>query len=406
MSISSKKNIISFTAVLAVANIVFVTILTGYKAGVLSMTIAGLLLIVLHKLKGKLSVNHIVIKIYFLLTMMSTLSVGYAMDVTFWADVIWKMYGLLFNLIFLLNFIDSISKVFELIRYFLFFSLCLALYNITNHDPFIREMAYGGVNVIALLMFTSILFSVFVYIKQRSVIVFLLFPIYFYTLLLTASQKTLLALGIILVLYIGLLFLKLRIRKFFKIVVIGSLIGFGVYYLLSSVENLALSSVRTFATIEEIFSGEKVQGSAGGASSDGIRERLKENGFIYFSESPFLGYGLNNYRALDRLKTGMYTYSHYTPIELVVGMGFLAFFLYYSIYVYSIRYILKVYKKTQDSIYLFFVSSIIAYIIIGFYMQTYFDHVLHLFLILILIYSKFNSAKVLAPIDMNLNNEK
>lgn len=273
---------------------------------------------------------------------------------------------------------------------FLFNTLILVIYNIINYQPSIfRELPYGGVNPVALLMFLSITITIFLYHTNKKKIILLLIPLYLYLLFLTQSQKSILSIAIELILYTVLNLYFLNIKSSIKYFFLSVLLVFIGYYFLLEFEILEGSANRTFATIKALTSGGHVEGAAGGAVGEGLRAVVKEYGWSYFAESPFWGYGINNFRELYGRETGFYTYTHYTPLELILGMGFLALPIYYGIYYLLLRDYFKSLKKHRISTYSFVISSIIATIIVGLYMQTYFDAAIHFYLMLLYVFNKF-----------------
>ena len=62
-------------------------------------------------------------------------------------------------------------------------------------------------------------------------------------------------------------------------------------------------------------------------------------------EKPVLGYGLNNYKVLNRAATHRFTYAHNTFIEIAVNQGIVGLVWYYSVYAYLIVRLFKVIKN-------------------------------------------------------------
>lgn len=81
-----------------------------------------------------------------------------------------------------------------------------------------------------------------------------------------------------------------------------------------------------------MFSGNK-----GIDSSSLLRKEYISLGVREFFKSPILGYGLNNYRVLNLVNTGHYTYSHNNFIEILVNLGIVGFLSYYWIYFYLVK---------------------------------------------------------------------
>src|SRR5690606_38894927 len=111
-------------------------------------------------------------------------------------------------------------------------------------------------------------------------------------------------------------------------------------------------------------------------------------GWKYFTKKPLFGYGINNFRTLFGRETGLYTYSHFTPVELVIGFGFIGVILYYSIYWILIKRLIKMFRRSKSSLFYFLFAVILSLIIIGFYMQIYFDPTVHFMIVVSLCFIK------------------
>ena len=75
-----------------------------------------------------------------------------------------------------------------------------------------------------------------------------------------------------------------------------------------------------------------------------------------------MGYGINNYKVLNRGATGRFTYAHNTFVELAVDLGVVGLFWYYAAYAYLGKRFFAVIKKNKLNIYLFaaFLASFIS----------------------------------------------
>ncbi len=85
-------------------------------------------------------------------------------------------------------------------------------------------------------------------------------------------------------------------------------------------------------------------------SSARLRKTYIENGKKWFWESPLLGYGLNNYKVLNKTATGKYVYAHNTFIELAVNLGVVGLAIYYFAYGYLLINLLKLIKKNEINV--------------------------------------------------------
>ena len=84
-------------------------------------------------------------------------------------------------------------------------------------------------------------------------------------------------------------------------------------------------------------------------SSTLLREKYIKVGKEAFKKSPIIGYGINSYREINKLKTGHKTYSHNNFIEIAVGIGLMGLITYYWLYAYLIFGYLRIliYRKTS-----------------------------------------------------------
>lgn len=111
-------------------------------------------------------------------------------------------------------------------------------------------------------------------------------------------------------------------------------------------------------------------------SSTRVRMKMINQGFLWFKEKPFLGYGANNYTQLYGDMTGRYTYSHNNFIELLVNLGIIGAAIYYFIYVYIIKKSLR--KRNIFSNFAF--SSIITILITEIGLVSYYGNHIQLML--------------------------
>lgn len=379
-----------FVTFILTATIVFIGLLSGQKAGLLLMFISIISCLFLFFSKSYiLKKTPKEIKLYFVIVIMSIISSLFALNINLSLDLLWKIIAGYFIFMYCFNYVRNKNNFYYLIHSYLFSTFSLAFYNAVNYQLTIfRELPYGGVNPVALIMFSSIIL-VFLLIMLTKVKAYLfLIPLYLYVLFLTQSQKSILSLLIVLFVFVILILLNKKITSFIKIMGFGLLFIFSTYYFLKEFDLLSGGAQRTFATVESIYTGEKVYGAAGGTQEGGLRTKLKNKGWQYFLDKPFLGYGLNNFRTLYGKETGLYTYSHFTPIELAIAYGFIGVVIYYLIYFLLLRNLFFKFLKFKNNIYAYSFSILIALIVIGFYMQTYIDPTVNFMLVIIIILSK------------------
>jgi len=365
---------------------IFIGLLSGWKAGFLLMFVALMANVIFVMINKNLSYTiPKEIKVYGILVVLSLFSSFFAIDMSFSMDVLWKIIASFLIMIFCIQYVQSFNSFIKIINYYLIGSLILTFYNIYFYVPSVlRELPYGGVNPVALIMFGSICLVILLtfYNKKRWL---LALPFYLYLLFLTESQKSILSLVIILIVFSLLVIIYIKTTKFIKYLVFSCFLLSLSIYILSNFSVLDKSSNRTFATILTLYTGEKVEGAASGSTGEGLRTDLKNKGWDYFSDNPILGYGLNNFRVLYGREKGLYAYSHHTPIELGIAYGFMGILLYYAIYFLVLKKLLTQIRRYRYSITAFLFSIIFALIIIGFYMQTYFDATVHFIIVITLL---------------------
>lgn len=390
----SARNIFEDAAIFfLMASLVFISVLSGWKSGLLSFVIAtviGLLIALFRNWNGRNL--PFILKVYIFFTILNIFSVLYSIKMVFAFDIVLKMMATCVILFVCYNYCITASHIKTMIGSYLICSLSLALYNAIFFVPNIfRELPYGGPNPVALLMFISIVFTILLAQMGTKMWLWLL-PVYLYVLFLTESQKSILSLLIIFLIYLVLILFYFKVSTFARYLAAGLLLLGLSFFILSGHSNLADSFERTSATIQSVFTGTKVEGAAGGIDGEGFRKILKERGWHYFTEQPFFGYGTNNFRALHERDYNFVTYTHYTPLEVVLNIGFLGFFIYYAIYFLVLRDIFYQVRKGHNTVHAYLFSVVIATIVIGFYMQTYADPSIQLFLICTLMISYLTRA--------------
>lgn len=152
--------------------------------------------------------------------------------------------------------------------------------------------------------------------RMKHPTVFVVLSIMFcFFVLLSGSRTSLIAV----VLFLSLYYAFEKRGKTLKFVFVAIILTFVVYLLIMNVPIL-------YKIIGYRFSGmfgDEKEGSFIG------RSKLIINGFEWFLQKPLLGYGFNNFRTMN--VWGVYAHCNY--IELLVGVGLMGTFLYYSAYI-------------------------------------------------------------------------
>lgn len=150
----------------------------------------------------------------------------------------------------------------------------------------------------------------------------------------SGSKKSLftIAIGIFFILVF-----KYGFRRIYKVIIIGTICGIALLYLLS-LPMFSMISTR----LTEFLNG--------GSHSDNIRAAMRHDALELFWQSPFFGNGAEAFRALSRYGT----YSHNNFTELLANYGIVGFVLYYSSFAYvALGCIRGMRRKSQTSIMMF-----------------------------------------------------
>jgi O-antigen ligase len=109
------------------------------------------------------------------------------------------------------------------------------------------------------------------------------------------------------------------------------------------------------------FSGE---GSNEGSIN--MRSYMIKLGFEMFKNKLFIGHGIDNYRVLLSMNTGIETYAHNNYIELMVDVGIFGVTIYYLTHIILLRELFCISKETINKTLCYvFISIIISYIILS-----------------------------------------
>ncbi|PGZ44820.1 sugar isomerase [Bacillus anthracis] len=158
------------------------------------------------------------------------------------------------------------------------------------------------------------------------------------TLLLTFSRGAFVAVAFGFFLY----FVAAKTKTKIRMIIWGSIFGAGAIYFAQAYFNIDVISIVTARFTE-------VQGD--GASG---RFDIWGNGLKLFSDSPFLGIGIYNYRAYSNNMFGIDHYMHNTFLEVLTESGMIGFVLYALFFLGLFRMFYKNRKQKHSTNYLFF----------------------------------------------------
>lgn len=158
------------------------------------------------------------------------------------------------------------------------------------------------------------------------------------TLLLTFSRGAFVAVAFGILLY----FVAAKTKTKIRMIIWGSIFGIGAIYFAQSYFNIDVVKIVTDRFTE-------VQGD--GASG---RFDIWGNGLKLFSDNPFFGIGIYNYRSYSNNMFGIDHYMHNTFLEVLTESGMVGFILYSLFFLGLFRMFYKNRKQPYNTNYLFF----------------------------------------------------
>ncbi|MCR2823819.1 O-antigen ligase family protein [Lederbergia panacisoli] len=94
------------------------------------------------------------------------------------------------------------------------------------------------------------------------------------------------------------------------------------------------------------------------------RQVMIEGGLELFKNNPIVGYGISNYGYYFQRLTGYnFSYAHNNYIEILVNNGIIGFLLYYSLFIYNLKHLLKPALKrdfTAQALIILLISILVA----------------------------------------------
>ena len=156
--------------------------------------------------------------------------------------------------------------------------------------------------------------------------------------------------GILLYLYIK------KPTKILRNIILTIVLLYVIYYLIMNVEGIYNVLGTRIKSLLALITG---KGEADHSAT--LRDTFVQNGKIWFKESPLIGYGVNNYRVLDKEATGFGFYAHNTYIEIAVDFGVVGLVWYYLVYVILVLRLLKTAKN--NPLHSFLLASLVASLI-------------------------------------------
>lgn len=253
---------------------------------------------------------------------------------------------------------------------------------------------YGNANSFAFYMMLSAMCSLFlfIYYKNKTRYIYLVCLIFILlALLLSGGRKYFIMPLIFLYFY----FFAVNIRhvdKIIKYTLLFALIALLILLLLFYVPFLYENIGYRFEGLLNIFLNSNEVDSSTLKRIDMIKKGLE-----YFTQSPIIGYGMDNYKILYGIDTGRVVYSHNNFIELLVNLGAIGFIAYYGFMIFLLAQLVKL-KHDKNSIKNFFIAVILCFFVFDLGAVTYSLYFFHVFIALA-------SAYVLLSLKAKKNGE-
>jgi len=215
-----------------------------------------------------------------------------------------------------------------------------------------EDLIGGNVNITAIYLCLSFSAGIYLIFKEKrplknQVIYIIIAVILMFAMILTGSRKILI--------FTSIVFFMQALNNNRKKIFIVLLVFAAVYYCFINIDILYF------------YIGHKIDVFGGTMSlyeeSDQGRNILRNSAFSLFLNNPFFGVGIGG------VETYLGVYSHNNFVEIMASLGFIGFISYYSIYVYTLVEL----RKTQitKELRMFFISTIIALLVIEWFQVTY-----------------------------------
>lgn len=245
----------------------------------------------------------------------------------------------------LINYIDNLSQVESIMKYFVISGLAASFFILLNLDFQAGTRVgseLGNLNDISVILGISYLFSLYFILYEKKKYFLLPTVILLVFIILTGSRSGLLFL---LIGTLCMLYFKNRTTITAKIKYLFFIIAviFIAYLLVFKIPIFyEILGVRLENMFELLLTGDTNEASIVN------RKNMIEYALLLFTEKPILGYGVDNFRVFYG------TYSHNNFVELLVGLGIIGAGTYYLIYFHQFNLLFKMMKKGYSYSYVFF----------------------------------------------------
>lgn len=153
-------------------------------------------------------------------------------------------------------------------------------------------------------------------------------------------------------------------------IIILAIMAIGYYFIM----NIPVLYNEIGIRLEQTFMSNETSAITG----DSVRKTMALFGMDSFLQHPILGWGHVSFKILFGNFFGRYVYSHNNYIELLVNLGLIGFFYYYSFYIYIIKKFIKFpyINMKNENLKHFFIAFFISLFflemgIVSYYSQTF-----------------------------------
>ncbi len=150
-------------------------------------------------------------------------------------------------------------------------------------------------------------------------------------------------------------------KKFVRNVIVSVILFIGFYVLITQVSIFYNVLGRRLLLILNMFNADAYVGN-----SIANRMNLVRIGIALFKDSPIIGYGIGGFIIVS----GTRLYAHNNYIELLVDLGIIGTIIYYSIYFYNIKNLIK-HMNTHRTILALFLSFLFVFIVLEYSLITF-----------------------------------
>lgn len=172
-----------------------------------------------------------------------------------------------------------------------------------------------------------------------------------------------------------------------------------VYFALSYLSE----KIFAFQRMADMF--EFFKGNAKADSSIGTRLGMIMSGLDWFMEKPFFGHGTMQYNYLYYLNYGAFRPAHNNMIQILVDYGLVGFSIYYGMYIYIFKRLVRLFKK-GEKLAVLMITLLICIFISGFTATVLYDKISTIYIALLLGYVGIHDISPKEELQLKIKNLK